>query len=173
MKKEIEKGMEQEAEVRSLTSLIDVPFVDEAIEAEDSFSPVATSKLDAQGRARATGRRKRASARIWISTGDSMTVNGKKFEEYFPQESLRRMIMEPAIAVGMTKLKVFCTVVGGGSVGQAGALRHGLALALINFDPTFRPVLRANDYVTRDKRKKERKTPGFRTARKPQQFSKR
>lgn len=160
--------IEEEKKVRSLTSSIEVPFVEEAVVEE-----VETSKLDQFGRASATGRRKRASARIWISTGESFTVNGKPFEEYFPTESLRKYILEPLAVVGIDKMKVFSTVCGGGLVGQAGALRHGISMALINFDPTFRPALRAGNYVTRDNRKKERKTPGFRTARKPQQFSKR
>jgi len=81
------------------------------------------------------------------------------------------MILEPLAAVGMGKMKILSSVKGGGQVGQAGALRHGLALALINFDPTFRPPLRADNYVTRDNRKKERKTPGFRSARVPQQWN--
>jgi len=158
--------IEMENNVRSLNSSIEVPIVEDAVEEE-----VQTSKLDEFGRARATGRRKRSSARVWIATGDSVTVNGRKFEEYFPQDSLRRFILEPLAVVGMDKMKIITTVKGGGLVGQAGAIRHGISLALVNFDPTFRPALRTGNYVTRDNRKKERKTPGFRTARKPQQWN--
>lgn len=160
--------MNKEVKKRSLTSAIEVPFVEGAVVEE-----IEVSKLDKFGRASATGRRKRASARIWLSTGDSMVVNDKDFAAYFPQESLRKYILEPLSLVGMHKAKIFSTVCGGGLVGQAGAIRHGISRALVNFDPTFRNVLRAGDYLTRDSRKKERKTPGFRTARKPQQFSKR
>jgi len=164
----MEEKMIKEVRKNTLTSAIEVPFVEGVVE-----DVVETSKVDSQGRASATGRRKRASARVWVSTGDSFSVNGKDFSAYFPQESVRKYIMEPLAVVGMQKAKIFSTVCGGGLVGQAGAVRHGIARALINFDPTFRAVLRAGDYLTRDSRKKERKTPGFRTARKPQQFSKR
>lgn len=164
----MEETMMKEVRKNSLTSAIEVPFVEGTVE-----DVVEISKVDAQGRASATGRRKRASARVWVATGDSFSVNGKDFSTYFPHESLRKYIMEPLAVVGMQKAKIFSTVCGGGLVGQAGAVRHGIARALVNFDPTFRAVLRAGDFLTRDSRKKERKTPGFRTARKPQQFSKR
>lgn len=157
-----------EVKKKTLTSAIEVPFVEDAVVEE-----VETSKLDSKGRALATGRRKRASARVWLSTGDSVTVNGREFDNYFPHYSLRKFILEPLEAVGMESAKIYSTVAGGGAVGQAGAIRHGIARALVNFDPSFHTVLRAGDYLTRDSRKKERKTPGFRTARKPQQFSKR
>ncbi len=162
------KELTKETKNKGLTSAIEVPFVEDSVE-----DVVETSKLDAQGRASATGRRKRASARVWVSTGDSFTVNGREFDQYFPQESLRKYILEPLEVVGLSKAKIYSTVVGGGLVGQAGAIRHGISRALVNLDPTFRAVLRVGDYLTRDSRKKERKTPGFRTARKPQQFSKR
>lgn len=147
-----EKNAIKEIKRSNLTSAIEVPFVEDSVVEE-----VETSQLDSKGRARATGRRKRASARIWVSTGDSFTVNGKLLEDYFPHFSLQKYVKEPLEAVGMYKAKVFSTVCGGGMVGQAGAVRHGIANALIKFDPTFRSILRAGDYLTRDSRKKERK----------------
>ena len=167
--RQIKEVHSKETKHKGLTSAIEVMFVEDSQQEE----VIETSKIDDQGRASATGRRKRASARVWLSTGDSFSVNGKDLMQYFPQESLRKYILEPLAVVGLDKAKIYSTVVGGGHVGQAGALRHGISRALVNFDPTFRAVLRAGDYLTRDSRKKERKTPGFRTARKPQQFSKR
>lgn len=159
---------EKETKKRSLTSSIEVPFVADAVE-----EVVETSNLDEKGRARSTGRRKRASARVWVSVGDSFVVNSTDLNVYFPQLALRQYVFEPLVAVGLSKVKVFSTVCGGGKVGQAGALRHGIARALVNLDPTFKTILSSGGFLMRDSRKKERKTPGFRTARKPQQFSKR
>lgn len=161
--------MEKDVKRRELTSAIEVPIVEEAVVVDE----VEHSRLDEKGRAAATGRRKTSSARVWISSGDTMTVNGKDLNKYFPTDSLQRYVFEPVAAVGLDKIKVYATVCGGGLVGQAGALRHGIARALVNLDPTFRVILRAGDYLTRDSRKKEREKPGFRTSRKSQQFSKR
>jgi small subunit ribosomal protein S9 len=160
---------EKENKKRSLTSSIEVPFVEDAIKEE----AIETTKLDSKGRASATGRRKRASARIWLSIGDSFTINHTDCNVYFPQSALRKYIFEPLEAVGLSSAKIFSTVCGGGKVGQAGALRHGISRALVNFDPSFKSILSSGGFLMRDSRKKERKTPGFRTARKPQQFSKR
>lgn len=163
----------KESRNRILNTSIEVPFVEDAISEEVVRDNVVLPKLDALGRARATGRRKRASARVWLSFGDSFMVNGRPLEALFPQLSLQKHILEPLEVVGMCKAKIFSSVCGGGAMGQAGALRHGISRALVEYDPTFRSILRAGDFLTRDNRKKERKTPGFRTARKPQQFSKR
>lgn len=157
---------------RSLTSSIMVPMVEEAIIPEE-FVEERAPKLDAHGRARATGRRKEAAARVWIGSGAGVEINEKKFEEYFADQALRTHVLEPIVASGIESLKIFATVKGGGLVGQAGAIRHGIARALNDFDPSLRPILKSAGFLTRDSRKKERKTPGFRTARKPQQFSKR
>ena len=132
-------------------------------------------KLDKQGRAYATGRRKNAIARVWVKRGKGkITVNGKTIETYFARPVLRMLVQQPAIAVArMTEIDVDCTVVGGGLSGQAGAVRHGIARALINMEPTLRPALKKGSFLTRDSRAVERKKYGRAKARKRFQFSKR
>jgi len=132
-------------------------------------------KLDKQGRAYATGRRKNAVARVWVKRGKGkITVNGKTIETYFARPVLRMLVQQPAIAVArMTEIDVDCTVVGGGLSGQAGAVRHGIARALINMEPTLRPALKAGAFLTRDSRMVERKKYGRAKARRRFQFSKR
>ena len=132
-------------------------------------------KLDKQGRAYATGRRKNAVARVWVKRGKGkITVNGKTIETYFARPVLRMLVQQPAIAVArMTEIDVDCTVVGGGLSGQAGAVRHGIARALINMEPTLRPTLKKGSFLTRDSRAVERKKYGRAKARKRFQFSKR
>jgi small subunit ribosomal protein S9 len=152
--------------VQGLVSSIEVSVVEEVI-------VKATSKFDAIGRAEGTGRRKRSSAHVWLSSGDKITINNKKIEEYFPVAEMRISIMSPLLAVGMRSAKIFAAVRGGGPSGQAGAIRLAIARSLLNFDPSLKSVLKHGQFLTCDSRKKERKTPGFRTARKPQQFSKR
>jgi small subunit ribosomal protein S9 len=123
----------------------------------------------------ATGKRKYAIARAWVSpgTGD-MTVNQKPLEQYFPQESLRRLIQSPLDLTGLAgKYDLKSTVIGGGSAGQAGALRHALAKALVVLDPALRSPLKKEGFLTRDSRVKERKKYGQKGARKRFQFSKR
>ena len=135
----------------------------------------AKPKLDKQGRAYATGRRKNAIARVWVKRGKGkITVNGKTIETYFARPVLRMLVQQPAIAVSrMTEIDVDCTVVGGGLSGQAGAVRHGIARALINMEPTLRPELKKGAFLTRDSRAVERKKYGRAKARKRFQFSKR
>ena len=152
----------------TLDNTIEVPFVEGAVIEEHD-----KSTLDSKGRAYATGRRKRSSARVWLKPGNDIKIGKKTFAEYFPCESLRFIALEPLKAAGMETAQIYATIEGGGSVGQAGALRHGIARALIHLDPSLHSLMRSSGYLTRDSRKKERKTPGFRTARKPQQFSKR
>ena len=125
---------------------------------------------------RTTGRRKCASARVVLAEGTGViTVNGKKFEEYFNTEALRGFIMQPLAVTGFTgKVNVNATVSGGGKAGQAGAVRHGISRALVKFDEkSCKSVLKDSGMLTRDSRVKERKKPGQPGARRRFQFSKR
>ena len=132
-------------------------------------------KIDAQGRAYATGKRKNAVARVWIKPGlGRMTVNGRDVDVYFARPVLRMLIGQPFDAAGRKEqYDVVCTVGGGGLSGQAGAVRHGIAKALTNYEPGLRPVLKKGGFLTRDPRVVERKKYGKRKARRSFQFSKR
>ena len=132
-------------------------------------------KLDAQGRAYGTGRRKDATARVWLKRGKgTITVNGKTFEGYFARPVLRMIINQPFSSVGEENaFDVNVTVKGGGLSGQAGAVRHGISRALDNFDPSFHKALRQGGFLTRDARVVERKKYGRAKARRSFQFSKR
>ncbi len=132
-------------------------------------------KLDAQGRAYSTGKRKDAVARVWIMPGSGkLTVNGREGGDYFARPVLRMSINQPFAAVGRTEqYDVTCTVKGGGLSGQAGAVRHGISRALVDFEPPLRPTLKAGGFLTRDARIVERKKYGKRKARRSFQFSKR
>ena len=122
-----------------------------------------------------TGRRKTAVARVRLATGSGkITVNGRAFEVYFPLDTLRATVSQPLALTGNgDKLDVRVNVVGGGPAGQAGATRHGIARALLKFDATLRPALKAEGFLTRDPRARERKKYGQPGARKRFQFSKR
>lgn len=122
-----------------------------------------------------TGRRKEAVARVWLYPGSGeIEVNGRSLEEYFPRESLRRQVLESLEAAGsVDRYRVVATLRGGGISGQAGALRHGIARALVDCDETLRPVLKKAGLLRRDPRMKERKKYGLKKARKRPQFSKR
>ncbi len=122
-----------------------------------------------------TGRRKTAVARVRLATGTGhITVNGRKFDNYFPLESLRGIASQPlVVAGGIEKFDVQISVSGGGPSGQAGAVRHGIARALIEADANLRPLLKAEGFLTRDARMKERKKYGQPGARKRFQYSKR
>ena len=125
---------------------------------------------------RTTGRRKCASARVVSAEGScKITVNGKAFEEYFNTEALRGYILQPLAVTGFSgKIDVKATVAGGGKAGQAGAVRHGIARALVKHDEeACKAQLKANGMLTRDAREKERKKPGQPGARRRFQFSKR
>ena len=124
----------------------------------------------------ATGRRKRAVARVRIVLGDSgvFIVDGKALEERFPLESHRRTIMEPLVATDtLNRFNVSVKLHGGGTSGQAGAVRQGLARAINEFDSAMRAPLKSAGFLTRDAREKERKKYGLFRARKRQQYSKR
>lgn len=132
-------------------------------------------KLDNQGRAYGTGRRKDAIARVWVKRGSGkITVNGKSLEQYFARPVLRMIINQPfATLQSENKFDTVITVLGGGLSGQAGAVRHGITRALDAYDPSFRPALRKAGFMTRDSRVVERKKYGKAKARRSFQFSKR
>ena len=123
----------------------------------------------------ATGRRKTAIARVRMVLGKGqVTVNGREFADYFPTTDLRLLVEAPFKAVeGLGKYDVVALCEGGGPAGQAGALRHGIARALIQIDENFRALLKKAGFLTRDPRMKERKKPGQPGARRRFQFSKR
>ena len=135
----------------------------------------AEPKIDANGRAYSTGKRKNAIARVWIKPGAGrIMVNGREFETYFARPVLRMIINQPfETAQRKDQYDVMCTVVGGGLSGQAGAVRHGISRALLNYEPELRGVLKAGGFLTRDARVVERKKYGKAKARRSFQFSKR
>ena len=137
--------------------------------------PKYVQKLDAQGRAYATGKRKNAVARVWIKPGSGkIVVNTKPVEQFFARPVLRMMIQQPIVAANRSgQYDVICTVSGGGLSGQAGAVRHGISKALTFFEPALRPPLKRGGFLTRDPRVVERKKYGRAKARRSFQFSKR
>jgi len=137
--------------------------------------PRYVQKLDKQGRAYATGKRKDAVARVWIKTGDGkIVINDRPVESYFARPVLRMMIQQPLVASNRQgQYNVVCTVSGGGLSGQAGAVRHGLSKALLRYEPDLRAVLKRGGFLTRDPRVVERKKYGRAKARRSFQFSKR
>lgn len=122
-----------------------------------------------------TGRRKSSTARVFLRPGTgNITINKRSIEEYFGRETSRMVVRQPLELVELTeKFDLYVTVVGGGNTGQAGAIRHGITRALMEFDETLRPALRKAGFVTRDARRVERKKVGLKKARKATQFSKR
>ncbi|MFC3853778.1 30S ribosomal protein S9 [Salinispirillum marinum] len=122
-----------------------------------------------------TGRRKTSTARVFLRPGTGViTVNNKTLDAYFGRETSRMVVRQPLeLTQSVGKFDLYVTVAGGGASGQAGAIRHGVTRALMQYDETLRPVLRAAGYVTRDAREVERKKVGLRKARKRPQFSKR
>jgi small subunit ribosomal protein S9 len=138
-------------------------------------APQYVQKLDAQGRAYATGKRKNAVARVWIKPGaGKILVNTKAVEIFFARPVLRMLIQQPLVATNRNgQYDVVCTVSGGGLSGQAGAVRHGLAKALTYFEPELRGALKRAGVLSRDSRVVERKKYGRAKARRSFQFSKR
>lgn len=122
-----------------------------------------------------TGRRKTATARVFLKSGTGqITVNGKALDDFFGRPTSRMIVMQPLeITENVGRFDVNVTTTGGGASGQAGAIRHGLARALVEFDEELRGPLRAAGLLTRDSRKVERKKIGLRKARKATQYSKR
>jgi small subunit ribosomal protein S9 len=122
-----------------------------------------------------TGRRKSSAARVFLGSGSgNIVVNNRKLEEYFGRPTSCMVVKQPLELVQMNdKLDLYVTVKGGGISGQAGAIRHGITRALIEYDTSLRPILRSAGHVTRDARCVERKKVGLRKARRRPQFSKR
>lgn len=122
-----------------------------------------------------TGRRKKSIARVYLVPGKGdVTINKRSMDEYFGLETLKAIVRQPMMATDTTgKYDVLVNVHGGGYTGQAGAIRHGIARALLQVDADYRPVLKKAGYLTRDPRMKERKKYGLKAARRAPQFSKR
>ena len=138
-------------------------------------APKYVQKIDKQGRAYATGKRKNAVARVWVKPGSGkITVNTRAIEIFFARPVLRMLIRQPLVAANrQTQYDVVCTVSGGGLSGQAGAVRHGISKALTFYEPDLRSVLKRGGFLTRDSRVVERKKYGRAKARRSFQFSKR
>ena len=122
-----------------------------------------------------TGRRKKSIARVYLVPGKGdVTINKRSIDDYFGLETLKVIVRQPLVATdNVEKFDVLVTVKGGGYTGQAGAIRHGIARALLQADPEYRPVLKKAGFLTRDPRMKERKKYGLKAARRAPQFSKR
>jgi small subunit ribosomal protein S9 len=138
-------------------------------------APVHVQKLDKEGRAYATGKRKNAIARVWVKPGSGkITVNGKEFNAFFARPVLQMILQQPIIAAARKdQYDIVATVSGGGLSGQAGAVRHGISQALTHYEPELRGVLKKGGFLTRDSRVVERKKYGKAKARRSFQFSKR
>jgi small subunit ribosomal protein S9 len=138
-------------------------------------APVHVQKLDKQGRAYATGKRKDAIARVWIKPGTGkIVINDKEYLGYFARPVLQMILNQPLVAANRQgQFDVVATVVGGGLSGQAGAVRHGISKALTYYEPGLRGVLKKGGFLTRDSRTVERKKYGKAKARRSFQFSKR
>lgn len=157
-------------------SLEDLKSVTSGEGAAVELAPIDVDpKIDEHGRAYGTGRRKSATARVWIKPGSGkITINGKDQEEYFARPVLRMILEQPLIeADRRTQFDVICTVKGSGLSGQAGAVRHGISRALVAYEPSLRRVLKPFGFMTRDPRVVERKKYGRAKARRSFQFSKR
>ena len=122
-----------------------------------------------------TGRRKKSIARVRVYAGTGkITINERDIDDYFGLETLKLIVRQPLTVTELTdKFDIVCRVTGGGVTGQAGAIRHGLARALLQYDESLRPVLKKAGFLTRDPRMKERKKYGLKGARRAPQFSKR
>ena len=138
-------------------------------------APKREKKVDKQGRAYATGKRKDAVARVWIKPGSGkITVNGREFEVYFARPVLRMIVNQPmGVANRVDQYDMVITCAGGGLSGQAGAVRNGVSKALTYYEPELRSALKKAGFLTRDSRTVERKKYGHKKARKSFQFSKR
>ncbi len=122
-----------------------------------------------------TGRRKKSIARVYLTPGKGdVVINKRNMDDYFGMETLKVIVRQPFVATGTNeKFDVLVNVRGGGYTGQAGAIRHGIARALLQVDAEYRPVLKKEGFLTRDPRMKERKKYGLKAARRAPQFSKR
>jgi small subunit ribosomal protein S9 len=157
---------------RTLTNLQDLGA---ASEPHGMAADLPEPRRDAFGRSYATGKRKNAIARVWIKPGTGkLEVNGRDGSVYFARPVLRMIINQPFLVSGrQNEFDIYCTVVGGGLSGQAGAVRHGIATALTLYEPSLRPDLKHAGLLTRDARVVERKKYGRRKARRGMQWAKR
>lgn len=167
-----ETGAAVETETTTVTDLADLGAATGTVE---TAAPMYEKKVDAQGRAYATGRRKNAVARVWIKPGSGkIVVNDRDVTVYFARPTQQMVIQQPfETANRKDQYDVMCTVKGGGLSGQAGAVRHGISRALTYFEPELRSALKSGGFLTRDSRMVERKKYGRAKARKSFQFSKR
>ncbi len=159
----------------STTSLEDLKSVAQGAGMIEPEAESPQPKIDAQGRAYATGKRKTAVARVWIKPGHGkITVNNKDHKDYFGRAVLQMIIKQPLVAAERNdQFDVVCTVAGSGPSGQAGAVRHGIARALTFYEPELRSTLKKGGFLTRDSRVVERKKYGRKKARRSFQISKR
>lgn len=166
------------AELNSLEELgsaVEGAAVTATDDAVENTAPVYEQKLDAQGRAYATGKRKDAVARVWVKPGSGkITINDRELNTYFARPVLQMVLQQPIVAAARDgQYDVVATVKGGGLSGQAGAVRHGISKALTHYEPELRGVLKKGGFLTRDSRVVERKKYGRAKARRSFQFSKR
>jgi len=160
-------------EIKSLENLNDA-VASQDLNTEES-APVHVQKLDDQGRAYATGKRKDAIARVWLKPGNGrIQINNREFNKYFARPVLQMLLKQPLQLVDrLDQYDIMVTVKGGGLSGQAGAVRHGISRALTYYEPELRSELKKNGFLTRDSRTVERKKYGRKKARRSFQFSKR
>ena len=145
------------------------------MQASNSSEDNNEKNLDSSGRAYSTGKRKSSIARVWLKRGSGLVkINGKEENKYFSSKSHRILLNQPLVlSQRKSEIDIICTVVGGGLSGQAGAIRHGIARALVKFEPDLRKNLKSKGLLTRDSRIVERKKYGKAKARRSYQFSKR
>ena len=145
------------------------------MQANNSFEDTNEKKLDTIGRSYSTGKRKSSIARVWLKRGSGIVkINGKEENKYFTSKSHRILLNQPLVlSQRKSEIDIICTVIGGGLSGQAGAIRHGIARALVKFEPDLRKNLKSKGLLTRDSRIVERKKYGKAKARRSYQFSKR
>ena len=141
----------------------------------DSSPPIEKDKLNFKDSKYATGRRKKSTAKVWLKRGSgNIQINGKKIADYFKRENLQIAVYRPLTLIKReNEFDIKCSVKGGGSTGQVGAIIHGIAKALVELEPDLKPTLKKEKLTTRDSRTVERKKYGHRKARRGFQFSKR
>ena len=145
------------------------------MQASNSLENTNEKMLDSLGRSYSTGKRKSSIARVWLKRGSGLVkINGKEENKYFSSKSHRILLNQPLVlSQRKSEIDIICTVVGGGLSGQAGAIRHGIARALVKYEPDLRKNLKSKGLLTRDSRIVERKKYGKAKARRSYQFSKR
>ena len=145
------------------------------MQASNSLEDSSEKNIDSLGRSYSTGKRKSSIARVWLKRGSGLVkINGKEEQKYFSSKSHRILLNQPLVlSQRKSEIDIICTVIGGGLSGQAGAIRHGIARALVKFEPDLRKNLKSKGLLTRDSRIVERKKYGKAKARRSYQFSKR